>query len=72
MQDNGSWVGPAYKFDIFGKIKNEDFKGVGFGDGFDVIPDPMDSRYGYSMYQGGEFQRYDRETGIVMNIKPQI
>ena len=71
MQDNGSWCGPAYKFAIFGKIQNEDFKSVGFGDGFDVIPDPLDSRYGYSMFQGGEFQRYDRLTGIVQNIKPR-
>ncbi|MEM7367042.1 MAG: hypothetical protein AAF587_00505 [Bacteroidota bacterium] len=71
MQDNGSWVGPAYKFAIFGKIVNADFKSVGFGDGFDVIPDPADSRFGYSMSQGGDFQRYDRKTGIVQNIKPQ-
>lgn len=71
MQDNGSWVGPAYKFAIFGKIVNADFKSVGFGDGFDVIPDPKDSRFGYSMSQGGSFQRYDRHTEIVQNIQPQ-
>ena len=71
MQDNGSWCGPAYKYVLFGNIENDDFKSVGFGDGFDVIPDPKNSRYGYSMYQGGAFQRYDRKTGIVKNIKPQ-
>ena len=73
MQDNGSWVGPAYKFNMMGMgpIFNDDFKSVGFGDGFDVIPDPEDSRYGYSMSQGGSFQRYDRVTGIVQNIQPQ-
>ncbi|MBT8268490.1 MAG: hypothetical protein KJN59_04630, partial [Bacteroidia bacterium] len=71
MQDNGSWAGPGYKFALFGKINNTDWKTVGFGDGFDVIPDPRDSRYGYSMAQGGDFQRYDRHTGLVQNIKPQ-
>ena len=71
MQDNGSWVGPAYKFALFGKIHNYEWRSAGFGDGFDVIPDPKNSRYGYSMSQGGEFQRYDRVTGIVQNIKPQ-
>ncbi|NND52697.1 MAG: hypothetical protein HKN54_09830 [Flavobacteriaceae bacterium] len=71
MQDNGSWVGPAYKFAMFGKIHNYEWKGVGFGDGFDVIPDPRDSRYGYSMSQGGNFQRYDRLTGIVQTVMPE-
>ncbi|MEM8895741.1 MAG: hypothetical protein AAGC88_14255, partial [Bacteroidota bacterium] len=73
MQDNGSWTGPAYKYTVagLGPIYNDDFKSVGFGDGFDVIPDPNDSRYGYSMSQGGEFQRYDRATGVVQGIKPQ-
>ncbi|NNF33965.1 MAG: hypothetical protein HKN68_07645, partial [Saprospiraceae bacterium] len=72
MQDNGSWCGPAYKFEMFGKIQNGDYVSVGFGDGFDVIPHPENSKVGYSMFQGGEFQYYDRSSGIVRSIKPQI
>ncbi|MCV6629294.1 MAG: hypothetical protein OIF50_05490 [Flavobacteriaceae bacterium] len=71
MQDNGSWKGPAYKFMVIGSLRNKDFKSIGFGDGFDVIPDPKDSRYGYAMSQGGEFIRYDSKTGIQQNIKPR-
>ncbi len=75
MQDNGSWMGPAYKFSALGefaKINNQDFRNIGFGDGFDVIPDPVDSRYGYSMSQGGNFQRYDLKTGGITGIKPYL
>lgn len=71
MQDNGSWCGPAYRFAMMEGIRNWEFENIGFGDGFDVIPDPEDSRFGYSMWQGGAFQRYDRETGIVSSIKPR-
>ena len=35
MQDNGSWVGPAYSWKR-GGIKNHDWQEVFFGDGFDV------------------------------------
>jgi photosystem II stability/assembly factor-like uncharacterized protein len=72
MQDNGSWCGPAYKIGFLENIYNKDFKSVGFGDGFDVLPDPDNSRFGYSMFQGGEYQRYDRKTGLVKNIKPRL
>ncbi|RYC51030.1 VPS10 domain-containing protein [Flagellimonas olearia] len=70
MQDNGSWTGPAYKFALLAQITNHDWESVGFGDGFDVIPDPNDSRFGYSTSQGGELARFDRLTGILHNIQP--
>ena len=41
------------------------------GDGFDVVPDPLDSRYGYSLSQGANIQRYDRKTGEMLGIGPE-
>ncbi|MDW3651053.1 MAG: hypothetical protein R8P61_28510 [Bacteroidia bacterium] len=70
LQDNGSWSGPAYKWQLLGNIGNSDFQSVGFGDGFDVIPDPDDNRYGYSTFQGGMFMRYDKQAGLISIIKP--
>jgi len=70
QQDNGSWCGPAYRFVMMEGIRNWEWENIGFGDGFDVVPDPDDSRFGYSMSQGGAFQRYDRVTGTTASIKP--
>ena len=72
LQDNGSWSGPAYKWRLLGKIRNDDFIGIGFGDGFDVIADPEDSRYGYSLSQGGNLMRYDKQLGLVKVVQPQV
>jgi hypothetical protein len=69
MQDNGSWIGPAYVFKS-GGVRNSYWQELFFGDGFDVLPDPDDSRYGYAMSQQGNVGRYDRETGYVTFIKP--
>ncbi len=69
MQDNGSWKGTGYVFK-HGGIKNHYWQEVMFGDGFDVVPDPENSRYGYAMYQGGNLARYDSETGEVVYIQP--
>jgi len=69
MQDNGSWVGPAYAWKS-GGIRNHLWQEVAFGDGFDVIPDPEDSRFGYAMSQGGNLSRFDKETGNSSFIKP--
>ncbi|PHQ57423.1 MAG: hypothetical protein COC16_01115 [Lutibacter sp.] len=69
MQDNGSWAGPAYVLKAQG-IRNSYWQELMFGDGFDVIPDPQNSRYGYSMSQQGSVGRYDRKTGYAKNIKP--
>jgi photosystem II stability/assembly factor-like uncharacterized protein len=69
MQDNGTWVGPAYLWRN-GGLRNSYFQEVAFGDGFDAAPDPSDSRYGYAMSQGGNLSRFDRQTGYSQAIRP--
>ncbi len=69
MQDNGSWYGPAFVLKDQG-IRNSYWQEVMFGDGFDVVPDLKDNRYGYAMSQGGNVGRFDKQTGNVKNIKP--
>ncbi|WP_421879557.1 WD40/YVTN/BNR-like repeat-containing protein [Marinoscillum sp.] len=69
MQDNGSWAGPAYVWKAQG-IRNSYWQEISFGDGFDVIPDPDNSRYGYSMSQEGFVAIYDRVTGYNEYIRP--
>lgn len=69
MQDNGSWVGPAYVWQS-GGIRNANWQEVLFGDGFDVQANPGDSRYGYAMWQGGNLMEYDRETGSTHRLVP--
>lgn len=69
MQDNGSWKGPGYIYQT-GGIINQMWLEVMFGDGFDVMPDPDDSRFGYAMSQQGNVGRYDSETGNSYTIKP--
>ncbi|AMM51542.1 hypothetical protein TH61_10660 [Rufibacter sp. DG15C] len=69
LQDNGSWTGPAYTFSN-GGIRNLHWMNVLGGDGFDVVPDPENARYGYAMSQGGSLNRYDKVTNNSTNIKP--
>ncbi len=69
MQDNGSWAGPAYVWKAQG-IRNHYWQEVSFGDGFDVLPDPDDSRYGISTAQQGFASIYDRETGYNELVRP--
>ena len=69
MQDNGSWGGPAYVWKAQG-IRNSYWQELAFGDGFDVVPDKDNSRYGYAMSQQGYVSRYDRETGHSYGVKP--
>jgi photosystem II stability/assembly factor-like uncharacterized protein len=69
MQDNGSWRGPAYVWKEQG-IRNSYWQEISFGDGFDVIPDRDDSRYGWSMSQQGFVSRYDHITGNNYTVKP--
>ena len=69
MQDNGSWRGPAYVWKAQG-IRNSYWQEISFGDGFDVVPDPDDSRYGYSMSQQGSVVRYDYLTGDNYGVRP--
>ncbi|WP_132051251.1 VPS10 domain-containing protein [Pseudocnuella soli] len=69
MQDNGSWHGPAYSW-MNGGIRNYYWQNVGGGDGFDVVPDPQDPSWVYSMSQMGYLGRYNYQTGERWNIKP--
>ena len=69
MQDNGSWVGPAYTWKVQG-IRNSYWQEISFGDGFDVLPDPNNSRYGISTSQEGFASIYDRETGYNETVRP--
>ena len=69
MQDNGSWAGPAYVLKAQG-IRNSYWQEISFGDGFDVVPDPENSRYGYTMSQQGSVSIYDRVTGNNKTIIP--
>ncbi|MFK7748413.1 MAG: WD40/YVTN/BNR-like repeat-containing protein [Kordia sp.] len=69
MQDNGSWRGPAYVWRDQG-IRNSYWQEISFGDGFDVVPDKDDSRYGWSMSQQGFVSRYDWMTGNNYPVKP--
>ena len=69
LQDNGSWAGPAYVLKDQG-IRNSYWQEIQFGDGFDVVPDPKDSRFGYSMSQQGYVTRYNKITGNSTMIRP--
>ena len=69
MQDNGSWKGPAYVWRDQG-IRNSYWQEIAFGDGFDVVPDQKDPRYGYAMSQQGYVSRYDAETGNNYSVRP--
>ena len=69
MQDNGSWRGPAYVWKTQG-IRNSYWQEIAFGDGFDVVPDLDDSRYGYAMSQQGFVSRYDWKTGNNYIVRP--
>ena len=69
MQDNGSWRGPAYVWRA-GGIRNAYWEELFFGDGFDVVPHPGNSRFGYAMSQQGNVGRYDLVTGHTQLIKP--
>ncbi|GIS56754.1 MAG: hypothetical protein CM1200mP1_06920 [Candidatus Neomarinimicrobiota bacterium] len=40
-------------------IRNSYWEELFFGDGFDVVPHPSNSRYGYAMSQQGNVGRYD-------------
>jgi len=69
MQDNGSWKGPSYIWRTQG-IRNSYWQEISFGDGFDVVPDKENARFGWSMSQQGYVSRYDSETGNNYSVKP--
>jgi photosystem II stability/assembly factor-like uncharacterized protein len=69
MQDNGSWVGPAYSW-YEGGLINEFWDFLEGGDGFDAMPVPDDPRYCYIQSQAGGLRRMDILTGYGKYIRP--
>jgi len=69
LQDNGSWRGPSEVWENAG-IRNLHWQEVGFGDGFDTLPDPENSRRGYVMSQGGFLSSWNLDTGEQRFIRP--
>ena len=69
LQDNGSWLGPAYTWTSSG-IRNYYWQNVGGGDGFNVLPDPDGEGWVYSMSQQGSVGRYNYLTGERWGIRP--
>jgi photosystem II stability/assembly factor-like uncharacterized protein len=69
LQDNGSWVGPAYIW-YDGGILNEFWDFLLGGDGFDAMPVDGDPRYCYAQSQGGSIRRIDILSGWAKNIRP--
>lgn len=67
LQDNGSWVGPS---ESVGGITNSDWLNVGYGDGFNVLPDPVDENILYWQYQGGNVMRFYKDTRQIKEIRP--
>lgn len=70
LQDNGSWVGPAYHWK-HGGIKNFEWQEVMFGDGFDCVPMPGAPGEGYAMWQGGNVSHFNVKTHETVPVKPQ-
>lgn len=69
LQDNGSWRGPSEVREN-GGIRNLHWQEVAFGDGFDTLPDPANSRQGYAMSQGGYLYRWNLDTGELRLVRP--
>ncbi|GAB4491695.1 MAG: hypothetical protein Tsb0010_00050 [Parvularculaceae bacterium] len=76
LQDNGAWKGPSESWNLEfppyfkNYIRNSDWFMTTFGDGFDTIPDPRNSRMGYSMSQGGALVLWNQDTGETTDIRP--
>jgi photosystem II stability/assembly factor-like uncharacterized protein len=69
LQDNGSWYGPG-NVTQRGGIQYYHWQTVMGGDGFDMMADSSDNRFGYAMSQGGSVGRFDRQTGDTKDIQP--
>ncbi len=69
LQDNGSWRGPSQTW-FKGGIRNMYWQRLSVGDGFDMLPDPLNPEYGYAMGQAGGLIRYHYPSGQLLPIKP--
>ena len=70
LQDNGSWRGPSQVW-FKGGIRNMYWQRLSVGDGFDMVPDPENSQYGWSMGQRGNLFRYHTVSGQLLRVRPQ-
>jgi len=69
LQDNGSWGGPSGTRGGSG-VMNNDWFGIGGGDGFQTAVDPTDPNTVYTESQDGSTSRYDLRTGQQKSIRP--
>lgn len=69
LQDNHSFFGPSETRRWAG-ILNDDWMQNGFGDGMYWQADPDDARYSYGSSNGGNYFRYDTQTGDMLDISP--
>ena len=69
LQDNGSWAGPSATQSDSGPA-NTDWISVNGGDGFYVVPDPVNPDIVYSDSQGGSVERLDRRTNQSKSMVP--
>ena len=67
LQDNGSWMAPS---SAPGGVANGDWKPLFGGDGFWVLPDPIDENVAYAESQGGNMARIDKRTVKSVMIQP--
>ena len=70
-QDNNSVGGPANTQSISG-ITDADWFVTAGGDGFHSAVDPQDPQTVYAESQYGGLERFDRRTGDVIGIQPQL
>jgi photosystem II stability/assembly factor-like uncharacterized protein len=68
LQDNGSWCGPSSTRS--GGIHMWNWISVGGGDGFQTQIDPTDPNVFYTESQNGNINRYDLNTGLSVNVRP--
>ena len=69
LQDNHSFMGPSETRRWIG-IVNDDWMQNGFGDGMYWQVDQSDARFAYGSSNGGNYFRYDTETGDMLDITP--
>ncbi len=69
-QDNATQGGPSRTRNVHG-IRNSDWFVTVFGDGFGPAVDPLEPHFVYSQWQYGGLVRFDRRTGLRIDIKPR-
>ncbi|WP_205596461.1 hypothetical protein [Wenzhouxiangella sp. XN201] len=70
-QDNNTQGGPVRTDNISG-IRNSDWKVILFGDGHQPATEPGNPDIVYAHWQQGNLVRYDRTTGEIVYIQPQV